>query len=385
MRAMREVLVERFGGGGGPILTRRAPGRVNLIGEHTDYNDGFVLPMALEFGIEMAGRRRDGAEVRVHSADYGETVAFAVDRPIERDPAHPWSNYVRGVLWALAGAGVPLAGMDLAFAGNVPQGAGLSSSAALEVATGEVARALLGLDIPGPRLARLCQQAENDFVGMKCGIMDQFISLMGRAGHALFLDCRSLAHELVPLALGDHVIAIVDSGVKHALVGSEYNTRRAECAAGVAALRARFPGVAALRDATLEQLAACADDLAPTVYRRCRHVITECARVLESKEALGRGDLARFGALMNASHDSLRDDYAVSCEEIDLLVALAREVPGVAGARITGGGFGGCTVNLLPHAAVDPLRRTALAAYEKQVGKKPRLFVTSAADGAAVT
>jgi galactokinase len=342
---------------------------VNLIGEHTDYNDGFVLPMALEFGIEMAGRRRDGAEVRVHSADYGETVSFAVDRPIERDPAHPWSNYVRGVLWALAGAGVPLAGMDLAFGGNVPQGAGLSSSAALEVATGEVARALLGLDLPGPRLARLCQQAENDFVGMKCGIMDQFISLMGRAGHALFLDCRSLAHALVPLELGDHVIAIVDSGVKHALVGSEY----------------RFPAVTALRDATLEQLAACAGDVSPTVYRRCRHVITECARVLESREALGRGDLARFGALMNASHDSLRDDYEVSCEEVDLLVALARRVPGVAGARITGGGFGGCTVNLLPHAAVDPLRRDALGAYERQVGKKPRLFLTTAADGAAVT
>ncbi|HYD39586.1 MAG TPA: galactokinase [Anaeromyxobacter sp.] len=385
MRAMREVLVERFGDGGGPILTRRAPGRVNLIGEHTDYNDGFVLPVALEFGIEMAGRRRDGAEVRVHSADFGETVAFAVDRPIERDPAHPWSNYVRGVLWALAGAGMPLAGMDLAFAGNVPQGAGLSSSAALEVATGEVARALLGLAIPGPRLARLCQQAENDFVGMKCGIMDQFISLMGRAGHALFLDCRSLAHELVPLALGDHVIAIVDSGVKHALVGSEYNTRRGECAAGVAALRARFPEVSALRDATLQQLAACAGDLSPVVYRRCRHVITECARVLESKEALGRGDLARFGALMNASHDSLRDDYEVSCEEIDVLVTLARRVRGVAGARITGGGFGGCTVNLLPHSAVRDFEAQVLGTYEKQVGKKPRLFITAAADGAAVT
>jgi galactokinase len=275
--------------------------------------------------------------------------------------------------------------MDLAFGGNVPQGAGLSSSAALEVATGEVARTLLGAAIAGPRLARLCQRAENDFVGMKCGIMDQFISLMGRAGHALFLDCRSLAHEQVPLDLGDHVLAIIDSGVKHALVGSQYNRRREECAAGVAALRARFPAIAALRDATLEQLADCAGDLSPVVYRRCRHVITECGRVLESKDALGRGELARFGALMNASHDSLRDDYEVSCEEVDLLVSLARRVPGVAGARITGGGFGGCTVNLLTHAAVHHLEAEVLAPYEQQVGKKPRLFLTRAADGAAAT
>jgi galactokinase len=382
-RDMRDVLVRCFGDGG-PVVTRRAPGRVNLIGEHTDYNDGFVLPIALEFAIEMAGRRRDAPEVRVHSADYRETVAFPVDRTLERDPAHPWSNYVRGVLWALARAGVPLAGMDLAFGGDVPQGAGLSSSAALEVVTAITARALLGFDLPGPELARLCQSAENDFVGMKCGIMDQFVSLMGRAGHALFLDCRSLEHQLIPLELGDHVVAIVDSGVKHALVGSEYNVRREECAAGVAALRRRFPRVTALRDATLDQLEACAADVTPTVRRRCRHVITECARALESVEALRRHDLARFGRLMNASHDSLRDDYEVSCEEVDLLVALARKVPGVAGARITGGGFGGCTVNLLSRAAADVLKAEVLPEYEARVGKKPRLFLTRAADGAGV-
>jgi len=379
---MRDVLVTRFGGGG-TVVTRRAPGRVNLIGEHTDYNDGFVLPMALEFAIEMAGRRRAGAEVRLHSVDYGQSVAFAVDGPIAPDPEHPWSNYVRGVLWALARAGVKLAGMDLAFGGNIPQGAGLSSSAALEVATAEVARALLGFDIRGPSLARLCQQAENDFVGMKCGIMDQFISLMGRADHALFLDCRSLDHQLIPLELGEHVIAIIHSDVKHELVASEYNTRREQCAAGVAAIRRRFPAVSALRDATLEQLDASAPDLTPVLQRRCRHVITECARVLESKSALGRGDLARFGRLMNESHDSLRDDYEVSCPEVDLLVSLARRVGGVAGARITGGGFGGCTVNLLPATAVDRLRSEVLGPYEQQVGKKPRLFITRAADGAA--
>jgi galactokinase len=380
---MRDALVKCFGGGG-PIVTRRAPGRVNLIGEHTDYNDGFVLPMALEFAMEMAGRRRDAPEVRLHSVDCREKVVFAVDRTIERDPAHPWSNYVRGVLWALARAGVPLAGMDLAFGGDVPQGAGLSSSAALEVVTAMTARALLGFELPGAELARLCQRAENDFVAMKCGIMDPFISLMGRADHALFLDCRSLEQKLIPLELGDHVIAIVDSGVKHSLVGSEYNRRREECAAGVVALQRRFPGVAALRDATLDQLEACSAELAPAVRRRCRHVITECARVLESAEALRRHDLVRFGQLMNASHDSLRDDYEVSCEEIDLLVSLARKVPGLIGARITGGGFGGCTVNLLPRAAADALAAEALPEYERQTGIKPRLFLTRAADGAAV-
>jgi len=320
--------------------------------------------------------------VRVHSADYRQSVTIPLGGPIAPDPAHPWSNYVRGVLWALREAGVELRGMDLAFGGNVPQGAGLSSSAALEVVTAEVARALLGFALSGPRLARLCQHAENDFVGMKCGIMDQFISLMGRAGHALFLDCRSLEFQQIPLDLGEHVVAIVHSGVKHSLVGSEYNTRREECAAGVAALRRRFHQVSALRDATLEQLSACAGELSPVVQRRCRHVITECGRTLESTEALRRGELDHFGRLMNASHDSLRDDYQVSCPEIDLLVELARKVPGVKGARITGGGFGGCTVNLVLAQSVDQLRGEVLGTYEKQVGIKPRLFITRAADGA---
>jgi galactokinase len=380
---MQKILVEKFGEGG-PVITRRAPGRVNLIGEHTDYNDGFVFPMAIEFAIEMAGRRVAGPEVRVHSVDFQDGVAFRIDRPIERDPAHPWSNYVRGVLWALQEAGVTLSGMDLAFGGNIPQGAGLSSSAALEVVTAEVARALLGFPVQGPALARLCQKAENDFVGMKCGIMDQFVSLMGRAGNALFIDCRSLEHQLVPLTLGDHVVAIVDSGVKHALVDSQYNRRREECAEGVAVLRRRFPAIGALRDATPAQLEAVKGELSPVVHRRCRHVIGECARVEESVAALRRGDLARFGQLMNASHDSLRDDYEVSCPEIDLLVAQARKIPGVAGSRITGGGFGGCTVNLLPGAAVQQLQTEALAIYERQTNKKPRLFVTRAADGATV-
>jgi galactokinase len=381
---MRDALLRCFGEGG-PILTRRAPGRVNLIGEHTDYNDGYVLPMALEFAMEMAGRKSEAPFVRVHSVDYRESVVIPLEGEFAKDPSHPWSNYVRGVLWALREAGVSLSGMDLAFGGNIPQGAGLSSSAALEVVTAEVARALIGFEQQGPRLAKICQRAENDFVGMKCGIMDQFVSLMGRADHALFLDCRSLEFEQIPLTLGEHVVAIVHSGVKHSLVGSEYNTRREECTAGVAALRRRFPGVTALRDATLEELRACAGELTPIVRRRCRHVVSECSRVLKSTAALRGGDLASFGALMNESHDSLRDDYEVSCEEVDLLVSLARRVKGVLGSRITGGGFGGCTVNLVHHLAVMQLEEEVLRPYEREVGIKPRLFITKAADGAAAS
>jgi UDPglucose--hexose-1-phosphate uridylyltransferase len=380
---MADVLAKVFGPGGG-IVTAVAPGRVNLIGEHTDYNDGFVLPMAIEAGIELAARPRAGHEVRVHSADYQETVVFPLAAPIPHDPEHPWSNYVRGVLWALERAGFAVGGMDLAFGGNLPQGAGLSSSAALEVATALAARAISGLELELPRLALLCQEAENEFVGVKVGIMDPFVSLAAKAGHALFLDCRSLAFQQIPLVLGEHVVAICHSGVKHALVGSEYNVRRRQCAAGVEALRARFPEIRALRDATLEQLEACRSELAPEVYRRCRHVIAEDGRVLESTAALRAGDLARFGQLMDASHASLRDDYEVSCPEVDLLVDLARRSPGVLGARITGGGFGGCTVNLVRRDAVEAFRAEVLGEYQRSTGIVPRLFVSRAASGARV-
>jgi len=324
--------------------------------------------------------------VRLHAADMGEsvTVSLSPDHPLAPDRAHGWASYPLGVLWALREQGVALRGLELAFRGDIPQGAGLSSSAALEVATAVALKELLGFALEGPPLAKLCQRAENDFVGMKCGIMDQFISLMGKADHALLIDCRSLSHELVPLVLGDHVIAICHSGVKHALVDSEYNKRRAECTAGVEVIRRRFPAVAALRDVTPELLAACAAELDPVVHRRCRHVVGECARVLESTAALRGGDLARFGQLMNASHDSLRDDYAVSCKEVDLLVSLAREIPGVLGARITGGGFGGCTVNLCRASAVQRFREEVLGRYQAETGIAARLFVSSAADGAHV-
>jgi galactokinase len=381
---VKEVLFRAFGEGG-RIVTGRAPGRVNLIGEHTDYNQGFVLPMAIDFGVELAGRLRQGKEVRIRSADYGQTATFSLNDPIEHDPDRSWSNYIRGVLWALGQEGIELEGMDLAFGGNLPQGAGLSSSAALEVVTALVVQALTGFRMEPPRLALLCQRAENDFVGVKCGIMDQFVSLMGKAGHALFLDCRSLDFQHIPLELGDHLIAICHSGVKHALVGSEYNRRRQQCNAGVAALRSRFPGIQALRDASLEQLQACRSEMTAEVYRRCQHVISENGRVLESAAALRRRDLRRFGQLMDASHDSQRDQYQVSCAEVDLLVDLVRKVPGVLGARITGGGFGGCTVNLVPRSAIETLRTSVLGEYQRLTGITPRLFVSTPAGGATIS
>ena len=377
----QDALVEAFGVGG-PMVTSLAPGRVNLIGEHTDYNDGYVLPMAIEAGIDLSARLAPGRTVRLHAADYAQSVAFSLDAPLAFDAEHPWSNYGRGVLWALAGAGVKLEGLDLAFRGDLPQGAGLSSSAALEVATAVAVKALLGFEMEPPRLALLCQKAENEFVGLKCGIMDQFVSLMGERDHALFLDCRSLAFEHIPLVLGEHLIAICHSGVKHSLVASEYNRRRQQCGEGVAALRNRYPEVRALRDASLPQLEACRGAMTPEVHRRCRHVISECDRVLESASALRAGDLARFGALMNASHDSQRDDYQVSCEEVDLLVDLARAVPGVLGARITGGGFGGCTVNLVTPKAREAFEEKVLAPYWQRTGKVARLFVSRAGRGA---
>ena len=382
MTKTADALAKAFGPGGG-IVTAVAPGRVNLIGEHTDYNDGFVLPMAIDLSVEMAARPRGDRQVRLRSVDFGEEVTFSLAEPIVADAAHPWSNYVRGVLWVLMGAGTELRGMDLAFGGTLPQGAGLSSSAALEVATALVARAISGFAMEVPELARLCQRAENDFVGVKCGIMDPFASLAATAGHALLLDCRSLDYEHVPLELGDHVVAICHSGVRHALVGSEYNVRRQQCAAGVEALRRRFPSIRALRDATLEQLEACAGALPAEVFRRCRHVIAEDGRVAESTRALRAGDLARFGQLMDASHDSLRDDYEVSCPEVDLLVELTRRSPGVLGARITGGGFGGCTVNLVAQDGLDPFRRDVLGEYHRRTGLDPRLFVSAPARGAA--
>ncbi len=372
-----------FGSGPGVALAS-APGRVNLIGEHTDYNDGFVLPTPIDRRIEVAARRRADEQVVIHSVDFDETVRFEVGAVEERDSARPgWSDYPRAVLWALGARGVPLTGLEMAVAGDVPLGAGLSSSAALEVATALALQTLWGFELDGPAMACLCRRAENDYVGVRCGIMDQFVARMGREGHALLLDCRSLEHRQVPLALGRHCLLVCNSRVKHSLVDSAYNERRRQCEKGVEALKALDPTLRALRDVAPAGalLETARPQMGEVVYRRCRHVVSENARVSASVVALERGDLVTFGALMNASHDSLRDDYEVSCPEIDLLVDLARALPGTLGARITGGGFGGSTVNLMSEEAAQGFVEGVVVPFEREVGHRPEFLVLRLTSG----
>jgi galactokinase len=380
---LKQTFVKIFGDAEG-LTVVRAPGRVNLIGEHTDYNGGFVFPMAIEFDMVLAARKCTDQIVKIHSVDYGSTVEFTLDSPITYDRRELWSNYLRGVLWAMQGAGASLEGMEIAFLGTIPQGSGLSSSAALEVATAIAVRHLTGFKISLPDLALLCQKAENEFVGMKCGIMDQFISMLGEEDHALLIDCRTLDYEPIPLDLGSYQILICHSGVKHSLVDSAYNQRRQECETGVRILASHFPQVQALRDANLEMLGDCAAVLPPVIYKRCRHVITENERVLKSTKALKAGDLVGFGQFLNQSHDSLRDDYEVSCSEVDLLVDLARKVDGVLGTRITGGGFGGCTVNLIKGEAVEEFTARVIPAYQKETGIEAQVYTSTAASGAEI-
>ncbi len=371
-------------GPGGLVTVGRAPGRVNLIGEHTDYNDGYVFPMALDFQMEMAARLRTDGWVKLYSVDYHQQVEFSLNQPIAYDSTHKWSNYVRGLFSVFQDTGIQLNGAEIVFQGDIPQGAGLSSSAALEVVTAVVLQKLNGFTNLPQELALLCQRAENKFVGMNCGIMDQFISMMGWQNHALFLDCRSLEYRQVPLKLGNNRIVICQSGVKHNLVESEYNKRRSECEQAVAILAKKQSGIKALRDANMEQVEACKNEMNEIVYKRCCHVIAENNRVLESVKVLTQGNLQSFGRLMNASHDSLRDLYEVSCPEIDELVKLARAVPGVLGARITGGGFGGCTVNLVNKDSCQEFTERVATAYRKKTGIEPIFYFSTAADGAKV-
>ncbi|HWR37592.1 MAG TPA: galactokinase [Clostridia bacterium] len=358
----------------------RAPGRVNLIGEHTDYNDGFVMPAALGFYTMVAVARRDDRIVRAYSEQFQESVDLPLDS-LSIGAQNHWSDYVRGVAGVLIRSGHKLSGADIMIDGQVPLGAGLSSSAAIEVATALALCSVSNIDMPPIEMARACQKAEHDYAGTHCGIMDQFISIFGRAGHAVMLDCRSLDSKLLPIS-GDVRMVICNSMVKHALAGGEYNRRRADCETAVSLLGQHLPGIKALRDMTLEQLDHYRGILSETVYRRSRHVISENERVLNAADALTSGDLAGFGRLMCESHTSLRDDYEVSCKELDLLVELARGLEGVFGARMTGGGFGGCTVNLVSAEHVDKFQAAMSEGYQKKTGTTPNIYVCLAAQGA---
>lgn len=358
--------------GAEPELQVRAPGRVNLIGEHTDYNEGFVLPCAIDFETRLLLRRRHDRQVHVLACDYGgDTDRFSLDQPITRT-GRGWPDYVRGVLVQLQEAGVPLQGADVAISGNVPQGAGLSSSAALEVA---VARAFDAAASP-TRIAQLAQQAENRFVGVRCGIMDQLISAAGVEGHALLIDCRSLALRAVPVPAGTTVM-IVHSNVARGLVDSAYNERREQCEAA-----ARFYGVPALRDVAPEAVATRPPGLDDVTWRRARHIVTENARTVAAADALAAGDLHAMGRLMAASHDSMRDDFEITVPAIDQLVALLQQAIGPeGGARMTGGGFGGCVVALMPDAKADAVQAAVEAGYRSPQGRPGTVYRCRAAAG----
>ncbi|MGH9733790.1 MAG: galactokinase [Candidatus Acidiferrales bacterium] len=357
----------------------RAPGRVNLIGEHTDYNDGFVFPAAIDLFTYVAIARREDRLIRVHSENFGESVEFPLDARRENVPPG-WTRYVLGVVLILERSGDGLNGANLLIRGEVPIGAGVSSSAAVEVATGCSLLANSGLPIEGRKLARICQEAENVVVGTRSGIMDQLASACGVAGQALLVDCRSLDFRALPLPDGIRLV-ICNTMVKRELAASAYNTRRAECEEGVRILAQRYPEIRALRDATMEQLESCRAEVPENVFRRCRHVISENARVLDAAQALEQGRLGDLRRAMAESHRSLRDDYEVSCSELDLLVELANREAGVHGARMTGAGFGGCTVNLVEADTVPEFRDHVASGYEQRMRIKPDIYVCDAADG----
>ncbi len=358
--------------------TFQAPGRVNLIGEHTDYNDGFVLPCAIDYQTVISAAPRTDRTVRVIAADYdNQTDEFSLDAPILAHDSQQWSNYVRGVVKHLLNRDKSFGGADLVISGNVPQGAGLSSSASLEVAVGTVFQQLYHLPLDGAQIALNGQEAENQFVGCNCGIMDQLISALGKKDHALLLDCRTLGTRAVSMPQGVAVI-IINSNFKRTLVGSEYNTRREQCETG-----ARFFQQPALRDVSLEQFNAVAAELDPLVAKRVRHVLTENQRTLEAADALEKGDLQRMGELMAASHASMRDAFEITVPQIDTLVEIVKETIGdKGGVRMTGGGFGGCIVALVPEALVSQVQDAVAAQYEAKTGIKETFYVCKASEGA---
>ncbi len=375
--ALREAFMAHYGNN--PRMIVRAPGRVNLIGEHTDYNDGFVLPIAIDRATYVAARLRPDRRVQLYSTNLSASDSFDLER-IERSAEHPWSDYVRGIAKGLLARDLPVLGADMLIASDVPLGSGLSSSAALEVAVGYAFQLLNGFNLLGEELALLAQGAENSFVGMQCGIMDQFMAALGRAGHALLLDCRDLSYRPIPIP-PDVRIIVCDSGVRHSLVGSEYNQRRAACHEAVRLLREHLPRISALRDVSPAQLTEYGSLLPPVVLRRARHVVSEISRTLRAAEALERADLVTFGRLMNESHTSLRDDYEVSVPEIDTLVELACTLPGCYGSRITGGGFGGSTVSMVSIGAVESFTESLSAAYRERVGQDTTILVCTPSEG----
>lgn len=358
-----------------------APGRVNIIGEHTDYNDGFVLPMAIDRRTFVAIAPRNDRIVRVASVIVNDATDFKLDQP-QAFSLHTWAKYVAGVAWTLESRGSALRGADILIDSDVPIGGGLSSSAALEVATASALTAIAGATIEPGQLALAAQKAEHEFVGAQVGIMDQFAATFGRKDHALLIDCRSLETRQIPLRNLNAAIVVCNTNVKHQLASSAYNQRRAECEQGVELLRQCLPGIRALRDVSVADFETYENELPDPVRRRCRHIVTENDRTLRAAQALEHGDRELLGSLMRQSHESLRTDYEVSCRELDLMVEIASRQDGVFGARMTGGGFGGCTINIVRADELKSFIQTVAEEYRSATQIDPEIYVVKADDGA---
>jgi len=384
LNKLRKIFNEKFTDTGLAKGTFSAPGRVNLIGGHTDYNEGFVLPIAIEKKIIMLGQLRRDRLVQIFDLGYKAEAKFSLDNlsPYKKDT---WVNYLMGVMDEMQKAGYLLQGVNLIFISNIPKGAGLSSSAALEVVTALTMAKLNSLEIEPVKMARLCQQAENNFVGVNCGIMDQYISCLGQKNYALFIDCRSNDYDLIPFKDHNYQIVICNSKVQRGLVNSEYNKRKEECKMAAEFFNHKLKReIRALRDVTIDEYKKYQSQLPEVIACRARHVILESYRVQTGAQALRMGNYSTFGQLMIESHKSLKDDYEVSCEELDLLVDLALEQEGVLGARMTGAGFGGCTVNLLRREYIDAFKKTIKQGYKKITGIIPDIYITQPAEGAKV-
>ena len=358
----------------------QAPGRVNLLGEHTDYSGGFCMPAALSFNTLIAASARADRKLCLHSLDFENSAEFDLDDLQPPAKGH-WSAYPAGVAWSLKQKGIELTGANLSFSGNVPLGSGLSSSASIEVATATALLRLAGAELSKPEIALACQHAENDFVGAPCGIMDQFISACGVRGNALAIDTRALTSELAPIPEQLRLV-VCNSMVRHSVGGGEYGERRREVEEAAAAIARRDPAKRQLRDASLADLEAARGDMSHEAFLRARHVITDSQRVLDGVACLRAGDQKGFGRLMTEAHASYRDDFAASCKECDLLVELALPLPGCLGSRLTGGGFGGCTVSLVEAEQAETFAADLADLYTKRVGVKPEVFICEIADGA---
>jgi galactokinase len=360
----------------------RSPGRVNLIGEHTDYNNGFVLPAAIDKAIYMAVGRRDDKELHIVSSDLDLSYHGTTER-IEPSSLQ-WPDYLLGVIQQLQQNGHAIGGFNCVFGGEIPLGAGLSSSAALECATAYSLNEIFGLGLDRLTMVKLSQKAENEFVGVKCGIMDQFASMFGRKNHVIRLDCQSLAYEYVPFNTEGISIVLFDTNVKHSLASSEYNTRRQQCEAGVRMIQKHLPEVRSLRDVSLEMLDEWVAPEDQLIFRRCRYVVGENARLLAACDNLQRGDISAFGQKMFATHEGLSRQYEVSCEELDFLVDHVKDNQGVLGARMMGGGFGGCTINLVKEDAIGELVTQTSAAYARAMDKELKAYVGQIENGTSL-